>query len=91
MQTIDKIFYFCDLPVKYLMLRVQIPLGRGVLDTTLCNKVCQCLATGRWFSPPNITEILLKVSFKLHKPKPNLLPDSYKNYIMYSTVRPRGT
>jgi hypothetical protein len=23
----------------------------GVLDTTLCNKVCQLLATGRWFSP----------------------------------------
>jgi hypothetical protein len=24
---------------------------RGVLDTTLCNKVCQWLATGCWFSP----------------------------------------
>jgi hypothetical protein len=24
---------------------------RGVLDTTLCDKVCQLLATGRWFSP----------------------------------------
>jgi hypothetical protein len=24
---------------------------RGVLDTTLCDKVCQWLATGRWFSP----------------------------------------
>jgi hypothetical protein len=24
---------------------------RGVLDTTLCDKVCQSLATGRWFSP----------------------------------------
>ena len=23
----------------------------GVLDTTLCDKFCQCLATGRWFSP----------------------------------------
>ena len=47
---------------------------RGVLDTTLCNKVCQWLATGRWF-PPNtpvsstnttclhdIAEILLKVA-----------------------------
>jgi hypothetical protein len=49
-------------------------LWRGVLDTTLCDKVCQWLATRRWFSrvlrfPPvsstnetdlhNITEILL--------------------------------
>jgi hypothetical protein len=24
---------------------------RDVLDTTLCNKVCQWLVTGRWFSP----------------------------------------
>jgi hypothetical protein len=23
---------------------------QGVLDTTLCDKVCQCLATGQWFS-----------------------------------------
>jgi hypothetical protein len=47
---------------------------RGALDTTLCDKVCQWLATGRWFSsstpvsPTNetcrrdITEILLKVA-----------------------------
>ena len=44
---------------------------RGVLDTTLCDKVCQSLATGRWFSPVSstnetdrhdITEILLKVA-----------------------------
>ena len=47
---------------------------RGVLDTTLCNKVCQWLATGRPFSPGtpvsstnkanrhDITEILLKVA-----------------------------
>jgi hypothetical protein len=42
------------------------------LDFTLCNKGCQCLAAGRWFSPrtpvsstyktyrQNVTEILLK-------------------------------
>ena len=45
----------------------------GFLYTTLCDKVCQWLAAGRWFSPGNlvsstnktdchdITEILLKV------------------------------
>jgi len=44
----------------------------GVLDTTLCDKVCQWLAAGGWFSPGtpvssinktdrhDITEILLK-------------------------------
>ena len=53
---------------------VCIPLRWGVLDTTLCDKVCQWLATGLCFSPfisisftnktgcHNITEILLKVA-----------------------------
>jgi hypothetical protein len=56
-----------------LTFRVRIPLRRGVLDTTLCGKVCQRLTAGRWFSPGtpvsytiktdrhDITEILLKV------------------------------
>ena len=47
---------------------------QGVLDTTLCDKVYQWLATGQWFSPGipvsstnetdrhDITEILLKVA-----------------------------
>jgi hypothetical protein len=42
----------------------------GVLDAALCYKVCQCLATGWWFSPVSstnktdhhaIAEIVLKV------------------------------
>ena len=42
---------------------------RGVLDIILCDKVCQWLAAGRWFSPVSstnkidrhdITEIVLK-------------------------------
>ena len=53
---------------------VWIPFRRGVLDTTLCDKVCQWLAAGRWFSTGtpvsstneidhhDITEILLKVA-----------------------------
>jgi len=56
------------------MLWVQTLLRWGVLDTTLCDKVCQLLATGRWFSQGplvsstnktdhhNITEIVLKVA-----------------------------
>jgi hypothetical protein len=49
---------------------IRIPFRRGVLDTTLCDKICQWLATGRWFSPvsstnktdrTDITERLLKV------------------------------
>jgi len=48
--------------------------AHGVLDTTLYNKACQSLATGRWFSPDTpitstnnshhhyIAEIVLKVT-----------------------------
>jgi len=50
------------------------PARRGVLNTTLCDEVCQLLATGWWFSPGtpvtstnktdshDITEISLKVT-----------------------------
>ena len=33
------------------MLWARIPLMWGVLDTTLCDKVGQILAAGRWSSP----------------------------------------
>ena len=61
-----------------LTLWIRIPLRWGVkknvLDTTLCDKVCQWLAAGRWFSlctpvsstnktnRHGMTEILLKVA-----------------------------
>ena len=50
------------------------PIQAGVLDATLCDKVCQSPAAGLWFSPcipvsftnktdrHDITEILLKVA-----------------------------
>ena len=49
----------------------------ATIDTTLCDKVCQWLATGRWFSPGtavsssnktdchNMTEILLIVELSI--------------------------
>ena len=67
--------YLCNQYLSPLILWDRTPLRRGVLDTTSCHKVCQWLATGRWFSPGtpvsstnktdrhDITEILLKVAF----------------------------
>ena len=52
-------------------MKVIYQLRRGVLNTTLCDKVCLRLAAGQWFSlvsstnktdRQDITEILLKVS-----------------------------
>jgi hypothetical protein len=57
-----------------LTLWVRTPPRWGVLDTTLCDQVCQWFAARRWFSPSthvsstnktdhyDITEILLKVA-----------------------------
>ena len=74
--------YLCNQCLSLLKLWVQHRSWRGVLDTILCDKVCQWLATGRWFSPGtpvsstnktdrhDITEILLKVALNSinHKP-----------------------
>ena len=65
--------YLCYHCLSPLLLWVWTPLKRGVLVTTLYDKVCQWLATGQWFSPGtpvssnktdrhDITEILLKVA-----------------------------
>jgi hypothetical protein len=66
--------YLCNRCLSPLTLWFRIQLRRGVLDTTLCDKVCQWLSTGRRISPrtpvsstnktyhPDVTEILLKVA-----------------------------
>ena len=71
----------CPSPLK---LWVRTPLGRSMLDTTLCDKTCQWLATGRWFSPctpvsstnktdrRDITEILLQVALNTITPLKSL-------------------
>jgi hypothetical protein len=65
--------YLCNQCLSPLMLWVRIWIRSKC--TTLCDQVCQWLATGRWFSPGppvsptnktdrhDITEILLKVAF----------------------------
>jgi hypothetical protein len=65
----------------------------SVIDTILCDKVCQWLVTGRWYSLGtlvsstnntdcyDITEILWEYGIKHHKP--NTL---FKSYILYLCV-----
>jgi hypothetical protein len=66
-------YFLCLSP---LTLRVRTLLRWGVLDTTFCDKFCQWLATGWWFSPVSSTnktdrhdifEILLKVTLNIIK------------------------
>jgi hypothetical protein len=55
--------YLCNQCLSSLTLWVQIQLRRGVVDTTLCDKVCQWLATGQWFSPD--TPLSYRYSFRV--------------------------
>ena len=67
-------YYVCNQCLSQLKLWVQIPLRWRVLDTALCDKVCQWLVAVRWFSPStpvsstnktdrhDIAEILLRVA-----------------------------
>ena len=73
--------YLCNQCLSSLMLWVRISIG--VRCTTLCDKVCQWLAVGQWFSLStlvtsidktdchDITEILLKVALNtINQTKP---------------------
>jgi hypothetical protein len=67
-------YLLCNQCLPPIKLWVRTRSWRGVLDTTLCDKVCKWLATGLWFPPVTpvsstnktdrheITEILLKVT-----------------------------
>ena len=69
--------YLCSQCLSPLMLWIRISIRARC--TTLCDKVCQWLVTGQWFSPGSpvsstnktdhhvITEILLKVSLNAIK------------------------
>ena len=81
---------------------VRIPLMRSVLDTTVYDKACQWLATGRWLSPGtpmsssnntdrhDITEILLNVGLDIISLTPNvttlLLANTYLPMMNMSTL-----
>ena len=66
--------YLCNRCLCHYSCEFEPRSWRVVIDTTLCDKVCQWLTTGRWFSPGisvsttnktdchDITEILLKVA-----------------------------
>jgi hypothetical protein len=77
--------YLCNQCLSPLMLWVRISIRARC--TTLCDNVCQWLATGQWFSPDtpvssinktdrhDITEILLKVALNtISQPIINISP-----------------
>ena len=77
--------YLCNQCLSPLTFWVRIPLRRYILNTPLCDKVCQWLGASRWcflgtpVSSPNMadrhdmTEILLKVALNTN-PLVYLLP-----------------
>jgi hypothetical protein len=63
--------YLCNQCLSPLTLWVWIPLRRSVLETTLCDKVCQWLATAQWFSEYKWN--IVESGAKHHSPNPQLL------------------
>jgi len=94
----------CTFFVLFVILQTSmILLLRGcVLDTQLCNKVCQWFAADRWFSPGtpvsstnntdrhDIAEILLKVALNSTKFDIYVLLLSLGRYLCWWTISPRG-
>ena len=91
--------YLCNQCQSPLTLLIRIPLMRCILNTTLCDKVCQWLAAGQWFSPGtpvsstnktdhhDITEILLKVVWNTIKPtNRNTLNEINYDYVIVILV-----
>jgi hypothetical protein len=79
--------YLCNDCLSPITLRVLTPLRRGVLDTTLCDKDCQWLATGRWFSlisSTNKTE-KLKYCWKWHQ-APIITPEFSRDTACTKTI-----
>ena len=70
------------------MFRVRTPLRRGVLHTTLCDKVYQWLAAGQWFSPvtqvSSTNKTLPRYSWNLHIVMAVWLNHFWKSYCPFS-------
>ena len=95
--------YLCNQYLSPLTFWARIRLRRVVLDTTLCDKVCQWLAKGRWISPGtpisstnktyhnDMAEILSRVALSTIQTKTKLVTTTRTNelYIFqhYRTVR----
>ena len=90
--------YLCNQCLSPLMFWVRISIRTR--PTTLCDKVCQCLAAGRWFSPGppvssvnkidrnDITAILLKVALNTIKQKK---PNKHISYLFFHVMCCRTT
>jgi hypothetical protein len=81
------------------MINIFIAQACYKLHQTLCDKVCQWFATGRWFSPDtpvsstnkterhDITEILLKVALNTNtKPNQQIATRMQWNIYMYLII-----
>jgi hypothetical protein len=84
--------YLCNQCLSPLKLQVRTLFMVGVLDTTLCDKVCQWLAISWWFSPGtpvsstnkthrhDIAEILLKAALNTIHVVQSIVVHSYIGY-----------
>jgi hypothetical protein len=72
----DRMIVGFKLPIQSVPITTNVvssnPFMWGVPDTTLCDKVCQWLATGRWFSPPKVALSTIKPNLRIGRQFENL-------------------
>ena len=65
----DRMIVGFKLPMQSVPIATNVvssnPFMWGVPDTTLCDKVCQWLATGRWFSSPKVALSTIKPNLRI--------------------------
>jgi hypothetical protein len=92
--------YICNQSLPPLMLWVRISIRARC--TTLCDKVCQWLATGQWFSPGSPVSlvlfkadlIIISLKIKLFSPRyswKKLMSWSYTTITQSLTALPSGS
>ena len=87
--------YLCNQCISPLMLLVRIPIRTSC--TTLCDKVCQWLVTGRWFNPDPLVSStnktdrysrnIVESGVKHHKTKPTKLSYHTLGSVLKSNIK----
>jgi hypothetical protein len=88
----------CNQCLSFLTLWDRIPTRRGVLDTALCDKVCQWLVTGRCIFPSinftlsriltadNLNDLRVKFLYWVQKPVGHFVFASSKTFSLFTSI-----
>jgi hypothetical protein len=74
--------YLCNQCITPLNCEFESRSWRGACDTTLWDKVCQWLATSRWFSPGNLVSWMILSNHRSSN-KCNIVQNSISTFLLH--------